>query len=127
MADSNQPMWEKLNDTMEKVLDKIEKQGQKMSEISVKVDLYRETQQDHYRKIESLEQKVTEFTESTKSAHKRVDDLQVSNRDLSEQIKKINEEKNYDNKWMKRLVLTGILTIVTGVITAILVAHWNTK
>lgn len=125
MADNNQDMLERLNNTIEKVLDKLDAQNQKVSEISVKVDLYRETQQDQNRKIETLEQKVTEVTESAKSAHKRTDDLGNANLELKKQLDKMNEEKVSDNKWMRRLILGGVLTIVTGVVTAILIAHWG--
>lgn len=125
MADENQQMLQKISDTVEKLFDKVDRQTQKVSEIGVKVDLYRETQQDQNRKIESLEQKVTEVTENAKSAHKRADDLVNANNDLKKQLEKIHDEKHTDGKWMRRFVLGGILTIITGVITAILIAHWG--
>lgn len=123
--DQQQQMLEKLNDTLEKVLEKIDKQGQSLAGLDVKVDLYRETQLDQNRKIEALEQKVTEAVEGAKSAHKRADELQTQTKGLQDQLKQMNDDKANDNKWTKRFVLGGFLTIVTGVVTAILIAHWG--
>lgn len=95
----------KLNDTMERAIEKIDDQGQRLTGIEVKVDMYRESQHEVARKLESVDKVAHEAIQSTKAAHKRLD------------------SRDSDITWLKRAFVGGSIamgfTVVGGLILAV--------
>ena len=94
-------LLKKISDSMDTVVKKVDEYGNKITELTVKVDMYREHQQEHSRKIEQVDRQTTEALASTRSAHKRLDTIES------------------DSKWMKRAVITMALSIIGGIIAAL--------
>lgn len=94
----------KLNDTMEKVIEKIDDQGQRLTGIEVKVDMYRESQNEVARKLEGVDKTATEAMASTKAAHKRLD------------------SRDNEITWLKRTVIGGAIAMGFAIMGGIVLA-----
>lgn len=99
-------LLKKLNETMERAIEKIDDQGQRLTGIEVKVDMYREAQTEVARKLEGVDRTAHDALQSTKAAHKRLD------------------SRDSDITWLKRAVIGGFITatfaFVGGLILAII-------
>lgn len=102
-------LLKKLSDDIGSVISKIDNQGQRLTGIEVKVDLYREAQHALVQKVEDVDKDASEALSSTKSAHKRIDDIVAS-----------AKEKENDLKWLKRAFWTMLFGIISGGITMII-------
>lgn len=105
----------KLNDTMERMIIKIDDQSKKLTEIEVKVDFYRETQNEHARKLEAVDKIATEAMSSTKSAHKRLDVYDTEINKVSE----INDHGRRLDK-LEKIVFWVSTTIIGAVILGLM-------
>lgn len=85
-------LLKKLNETMERAIEKIDDQGQHLTGIEVKVDMYREAQTELARKLEGVDRVAHDAMQSTKAAHKRLD------------------SRDNDITWLKRAVIGGFIT-----------------
>lgn len=129
----NQELLRQTNDLIKTAIDKIDGQGQRLTGIEVKVDLYRESQQVIDRKVEDISKEATEATSSVKSAHKRLDAAEKDNEEKDKEIKtlktqateaktrldaaeKENKEKADDIKFLKRALITTILGLAGSII-----------
>ena len=84
----------KLNDSVERAITKIDDQGQRLTGIEVKVDLYRESQNDLVRKTDVIDKLASDASSSAKSAHKRLDGIQEE-----------RKAERDDLKWWKRSII----------------------
>lgn len=129
--DPNTQFLIKLNDTLEKLIDKVDKQTIQIQDLTNKVDFYREAQNEHARKLEATDKTATEAMQSTKAAHKRQDSFERSIKDLEETIEEYIEaqaqkeqqaqkERKDNATFLKRAIITAVLGW-TGLLIAALI------
>lgn len=78
-----------LHDTMKEAIGKIDNQGQRLTGIEVKVDLYRESQHELNRKVEAVDKTASETSSSVKSAHKRLDTIEKKESEKEAEVKRL--------------------------------------
>jgi uncharacterized coiled-coil DUF342 family protein len=121
----------KLNDTLDKVIEKIDKQSIQIQDLTNKIDFYREAQNEHARKLEGVDTMTKEAHASTKAAHKRLDGFEGSIKDLEQTIEDYiegqrdkeqeQEKERKDNaKWLKRAIVGAILGWSSVILGALL-------
>jgi hypothetical protein len=126
-----QQFLNKLNDTLDKVIEKIDKQTIQIQDLTNKVDFYREAQTEHARKLDATEKVAADALASTKAAHKRQDGYERSIKDLEkkfedfiaaqEEKERQRERERKDNAtWLKRAIITAVLGWTGLIIAAII-------
>lgn len=93
----DQSLLERLNGTLDKVLEKVDDQSLKLQDLMTKIDFFQQTQNSHTIKIEQNERMVIEATQSTKAAHKRLDEMDGN----IEEVKRIPVHEDRLNKLEK--------------------------
>lgn len=111
----------KLNATVEKILEKVDAQGTKIAELSVKVDMYRDVQTEHSRKLETVDKTAIEAMQSTKAAHKRMDTLEEIVEDAPTKVEHANHDYRIEKLekivyWVGTLIIGTVILSVLGLV-----------
>jgi chromosome segregation ATPase len=120
-----QQFLNKLSDSLDKVIEKLDKQTIQIQDLTNKVDFYREAQTEQARKLDATENIAKDALSSTKAAHKRQDSFEKSIKDLEKKIADYIEgqeqkEQKDNATWLKRAIITAVLGW-TGLIVAAII------